>query len=112
MVQFIAIDVETANADRASICQIGLVGFDLDGPVSSWQTLVNPEDAFDAMNVSIHGITEKDVRDAPKLPEVYDHLCAAIAGAIAVGHTVCDRVAVHRAFDKVRPSTGRLSLAR
>jgi DNA polymerase III epsilon subunit-like protein len=26
---FIAIDVETANADLASICQIGLVGFQL-----------------------------------------------------------------------------------
>jgi DNA polymerase-3 subunit epsilon len=27
MPDFIALDVETANSDKASICQIGLVGF-------------------------------------------------------------------------------------
>ena len=47
MLTFNAIDVETANADRASICQIGIVHV-RDGEIEDrWQTLVNPEDWFD-----------------------------------------------------------------
>ena len=63
---FIAIDVETANPDLASICQIGLVTF-RDGVVAdSWQSFVNPEDYFDELNVSIHGIDERAVRARPE----------------------------------------------
>ena len=44
MLTFNSIDVETANADRASICQIGIVHV-RDGEIGDqWQTLVNPED--------------------------------------------------------------------
>ena len=65
MVTFNAIDVETANADRASICQIGIVHVRGGRVVDRWQTLVNPEDWFDPWNVSIHGIDERDVRAWP-----------------------------------------------
>ena len=43
---FVAIDVETANADLASICQIGIVAFENGSVKESWQSLVNPEDYF------------------------------------------------------------------
>lgn len=42
--EFVAVDVETANPDLASICQIGVVAF-ADGDVAgSWQSLIDPED--------------------------------------------------------------------
>jgi len=41
--RFIAVDVETANADLASICQIGIVAFDKGEITDSWMSLVNPE---------------------------------------------------------------------
>jgi DNA polymerase-3 subunit epsilon len=63
--QFIAIDVETANSDRSSICQIGLVAFDQDGLAWEWSSLVNPECDFDANNVRIHGVRSQDVATAP-----------------------------------------------
>ena len=44
MMDFVAVDVETANADIASICQIGVVAFENGRVKESWQTLVNPED--------------------------------------------------------------------
>lgn len=66
---FIAIDVETANPDLSSICQIGIVYFKGGIVKHSWQTLINPEDYFDAMNVSIHGIDEYAVKKAPIFPQ-------------------------------------------
>jgi len=41
---FVAIDVETANSDMASICQIGIAKFENGILVEEWVSLVNPED--------------------------------------------------------------------
>ena len=48
---FICIDVETANCDRESICQIGLVTVKNSSIVDTWEILVNPEDWFDPWNI-------------------------------------------------------------
>ena len=98
MVTFNAIDVETANADRASICQIGVVHVRGGEVVDRCQTLVNPEDWFDPWNVSIHGIDERDVRKSPTLPEVRDELRRRLRGSVLVSHTSFDRVAFERAM--------------
>ncbi|MCY4499370.1 MAG: exonuclease domain-containing protein [Rhodospirillaceae bacterium] len=100
MATFNAIDVETANADRASICQIGVVHVQDGVVVDRWQTLVNPEDWFDPWNVSIHGIDEKDVRKSPTLPEVRDELRRRLRGSVLVSHTSFDRVAFERAMTR------------
>src|SRR5207237_691909 len=50
---FLAIDVETANADMASICCIGLVHFRGGSIAKQLNILINPEDVFEAINVSI-----------------------------------------------------------
>ena len=100
MLTFNAIDVETANADRASICQIGIVQV-RDGEMEDrWQSLVNPEDWFDPWNVSIHGIDEDVVRDSPTLPEVRAELRARLRGSVLVSHTSFDRVAFERAMTR------------
>lgn len=39
---FIALDVETANAGLASICQVDIVTFRNGQVAEQWQTLVNP----------------------------------------------------------------------
>ncbi len=59
---FVALDVETANADMASICQVGLARFEGGVLVHEWKSYVDPDDYFDAVNVSIHGIDEDTVR--------------------------------------------------
>ena len=100
MLTFNSIDVETANADRASICQIGIVHV-LDGEIEDqWQTLINPEDWFDPWNISIHGIDENDVRNSPTLPEVRDELRRGLRGSVLVSHTSFDRVAFERAMTR------------
>ena len=100
MLTFNAIDVETANTDRASICQIGIVHV-RDGKIyDRWETLINPEDWFDWWNVSIHGIDEEDVRNSPTLPEVQGILQERLRGSVLVSHTSFDCVAFERAMTR------------
>lgn len=101
---FTSIDVETANPDLSSICQIGLVVF-RDGVVAaSWQTLLNPEDYFDGYNVSIHGIDECAVRNAPRFPEIYESLAKYLRGNVVACHAAFDRVAIAKVTAKHRLS--------
>ena len=97
---FVAIDVETANPDMGSICQIGIAVFSMGILIDEWSTLVDPEDYFDDVNISIHGIAPHMVRGKPTLPEVADKLRGLMANTVTVCHTHFDRVAIARVFAK------------
>jgi DNA polymerase-3 subunit epsilon len=99
-VDFVAIDVETANADLASICQIGVAAYAASSLVDEWKTYVDPQDFFDPLNISIHGITEETVADAPTLPGIAEPLLLRLKDCIVLCHTHFDRVALHQAFNK------------
>jgi DNA polymerase-3 subunit epsilon len=97
---FVALDVETANPDLASICQVGVVAF-ANGAVSeSWQSLVDPEDEFHPINVSIHGIDETAVNGAPRFSEVAPRISELLASQVVASHMGFDRVALSRACQK------------
>jgi DNA polymerase-3 subunit epsilon len=98
--RFAAIDVETANADLSSICQVGVAIFENGAHRRSWSSLVDPEDEFDGFNISIHGIDEQTVRGAPKWPAVAAELRTLLAGSIAACHTPFDRGATTQACGK------------
>lgn len=100
--EFVAIDVETANADMSTICKIGAVVFKDGEIVKKWETLINPEDYFDGMNVYIHGITEKDVKNSPKFYDVYNELKSIIDGKIVTHHTSFDKSSINRAISKYK----------
>ena len=85
--QFVAIDVETANADLASICQVGVVVFEDYGPVRTWQSLIDPEDEFSEINVSIHDIDSDAVRGAPTYSDAFAALRSVLDGQVVVSHT-------------------------
>lgn len=94
---FLAIDVETANADYSSICKIGIVDVQKGKIADQWSTLVNPEAYFDPFNISIHNINEKDVENAPTFDSVYSELEDRIVGRITVHHMPFDKIAINRA---------------
>lgn len=96
--QFVSIDVETANPDMGSICQIGVARFSDGQLIDEWSSLIDPEDYFDPTNISIHGIGPAMVEGQPTLPEVADKLRAYLSGTITVSHTHFDRIAISRAF--------------
>lgn len=98
--QFVAIDVETANSDMSSICQIGVAKFVNGQLAEEWSTLVDPEDYFDGVNISIHGIEPEMVRGQPKLPQIADRLRSTLENTVSVCHTHFDRIALSRAYEK------------
>jgi DNA polymerase III subunit epsilon len=97
---FVVIDVETANPNFSSICQVGIAAFQNGKLHDSWESFVNPEDYFDEMNVSIHGIQERTVRNAPKWRDVHSQLSKWLEGQIVASHTSFDRAALTRACEK------------
>jgi len=97
---FIAIDVETANADMASICQIGIAFFSQNKLIDEWVTLINPEDYFDEINIGIHGINEFQVKSAPTFPQISERLLEHLKDTIVVCHTPFDRTSICRTFWK------------
>ena len=83
---FVALDVETANRNGGSICQIGIVAFENGAIVDEWQTLVNPRARFDAGNVRVHGIRPADVADAPTFRQIAGEIHERTTGQIVVAH--------------------------
>ncbi len=98
--EFTAIDLETANPDAFSICQIGIGRFHDGELADEWMTYIDPEAKFNRDNISIHGITQAAVQGWPKLPDVAERLHEMLDGRIVVSHSQFDRVALEQAFDR------------
>lgn len=92
MERFVAVDVETARPKH--ICQIGVVVFEGEKLVHSYETLVNPECEFAPWNVKIHGITEENVVHAPKFPEIYPVLVTLLNENNVVAYSTTDQQAI------------------
>ncbi len=71
MGSFTALDFETANSDRTSICAVGIVRVEAGRIVSKTHQLINPQAPFQYWNTKVHGITQFDVRNAPTFPEYW-----------------------------------------
>ena len=98
---FVAFDIETATANRSSICQIGITEV-IDGvPQEPKSWLIQPEgNLYDSMNIWIHGITPEDTKDSPSFPEVWNEVYRYLKGKIVVAHnTSFDMYALRDAFN-------------
>jgi DNA polymerase III subunit epsilon len=85
--QYLAIDFETANSCRSSICSIGLAIVKGGEICDQRHWLVRPHPlSFDPINVRIHGITEDDVRNAPEFIDLWPSLNRLIEGSVIVAH--------------------------
>lgn len=71
---FTALDFETANRQTHSACSVALTIVRNSEIVDEYYTLIQPETWFDRINTQIHGISESDVVDAPKFPEVWNEM--------------------------------------
>ncbi|MEO8456896.1 MAG: helicase C-terminal domain-containing protein [Chloroflexota bacterium] len=126
---YVAFDLETTGLDyeRDSIIEIGAVRFTRDGVKETYHTLVNPRKHIPSPVVTLTGIRDEDVADAPALEVVAADFERFISGSILVGHNICgfdlpvlDAYGIrhpHEAYDTQRiasvllPAIGQYSLA-
>ena len=105
---FVAIDFETANFDRASVCAVGLTRV-VDGQISSTESwFVNPPTGPDFTNTYLHGIGPEHVAGASSWQETLllriNHL---VDGAPLVAYSPFDK-GVYNAANNLSetPSSG------
>jgi len=88
--QFSVVDVETTGlyaGGHDRIIEIAILALDASGArTSEYSTLVNPH--RDMGPISIHGITAKDVAEAPSFEDIAGDVSARLARSVIVGHNV------------------------
>ncbi|MER0091625.1 MULTISPECIES: exonuclease domain-containing protein [unclassified Corynebacterium] len=88
---FVAVDVETANDNWGSICQIGAVRYRDGQETASQSWLCTPPpglEHFAEINISIHGITAADVEGAMPFATAAAELFDFIGSDVIVAHNV------------------------
>ncbi len=87
MPTFTAIDFETAQPARCSICQIGLVRVEQGEVVEELSLLVQPPDnTYNYWNTNVHGLAEVDTYNAPFFDAVWPQIRGYIEGRTLVAH--------------------------
>ena len=87
MNSFAAIDFETANAKRTSVCSVGVV-IVRDGEfVNSFYSLIQPEpNYYNYWCTEVHGLCRKDTENAPLFPDVWKQIEPLIDGLPLIAH--------------------------
>ena len=85
MENFAAVDFETANDTRSSVCSVGVVR---DGKiVDKFYSLINPfPNCYEDWATDIHGLTRSDIDSAPIFPDVWEKIEPLIKGLPLVAH--------------------------
>jgi DNA polymerase III subunit epsilon len=92
-----AIDFETANADPASACALGLVVVQESQIVKRRSWLIRPSRVcFDLNNVALHGITAAHVAEVPTFAELWGEVHSEIQGMPLVAHNASFDIGVLR----------------
>ncbi len=87
MRDFAAIDFETANNERSSVCSVGIVIVRNGEIVDSFYSLIQPEPNYYNYRCSqVHGLCCQDTDDAPLFPQVWAQIEPLIAGLPLVAH--------------------------
>jgi DNA polymerase-3 subunit epsilon len=97
--RFVALDVETANGDSASICQIGIACVDARDDIHTWMTYVDPVSAFEHFNTQLHGISAQTVKGAPNFAELWPTLLPFLSAQPLVQHSRFDEYAINAACE-------------
>ncbi len=93
MDNFAAIDFETANFERSSVCSVGIVVVRDGKIVEKFYSLIKPEpDYYNYRCMQVHGLSSADTDDAPVFPDVWKQVEPLIAGLPLVAH--------NKAFDE------------
>ena len=98
--RYVAVDFETANAQRVSACAIGVAVLENGEITDRFTSLIKPpDDYFAPINVKIHGITSEMVADAPTFDELFPRLHEMADGCPLLGYSIFDRSVIKSLSD-------------
>jgi DNA polymerase III subunit epsilon len=88
---FAVVDVETSglSARRHRVLQVAVVHARADGTIlERWSTLVRPGFSRVGASASVHGLTRRHLRGAPRFADVAAELVRRLRGTVVTGHNV------------------------
>ena len=86
---FVAVDVETANAFRGSVCQVGLVSVRNGRVVDEWVSMLQPPTGHCWVDVDrgqVHGFTTQLLAQQPGFDSVWPAVLQRLWGQMLVAH--------------------------
>lgn len=87
MTDFAAMDFETANEWRSSVCSVGVVVVRGGVVVDRFYSLIHPEpEYYQWFCRQVHGLSAEDTEDAPVFPDVWENIVPMIEGLPLVAH--------------------------
>lgn len=87
MKDFAAIDFETANQERTSVCSVGVVIVRGGEVTGSFYSLIQPEPNYYTYWCSrVHGLSRQDTDSAPVFPVVWEQIVPLIGELPLVAH--------------------------
>jgi DNA polymerase-3 subunit epsilon len=93
MRDFAAIDFETANYERSSVCSVGVVIVRDGEIVDKFYSPIQPEpNYYNYWCSQVHGLSREDTEEAPVFPDVWEQIEPLIEGLPLVAH--------NKAFDE------------
>ena len=99
MMQFAAIDFETASGAATSACSLGVAVVEGEEIVMRREWLIRPPELyFSPNNVRVHGITAEMVADKPQFDALWPEIEPTIGGRTLVAHNAAFDMGVLRAL--------------
>ena len=87
MQDFVAIDFETANGRRSSVCSVGIVVVRGGEIVDQFYSLIQPyPNYYTYWTTEVHGLTRRDTDGQPTFLEVWAQIEPLIQGLTLVAH--------------------------
>ncbi len=88
MIDFCAIDFETATHERNSACELGICMVENGEIVKTETWLIKPPSFpyFNPRNIEVHGICSEDVRDCPTFDEIWYDVESRMYGNLMIAH--------------------------
>ena len=87
MKDFAAIDFETANGKRTSVCSVGIVIVRNGKIINKIYRLIRPRpNYYTQWTTDVHGLTYSDTKEAEDFPEVWAEIKPLIDGLPLVAH--------------------------
>ena len=87
MQDFVAIDFETANSERSSVCSVGIVVVRDGEIVQKHYALIQPEpNYYNFHNTRVHGLSAKDTENAAVFSRVWEDIAPLIGDLPLVAH--------------------------